>query len=489
MRPFALLPLAAVLLAVAPDAAARRLGSLDFTPCALSPQGLALTVDAQCTTVSVPENRAEPEGRRIELALAWVPAIGNDAAEDPVFLLAGGPGQSARESYPLMADAFRPTLRKRHVILLDQRGTGASNPLTCRDAEGRSAVAEEDALDAESLQRFARECLAGLDADPRHYTTSDAVQDLEHVRGLLGAERISLVGVSYGTRVAQEYMRRFPQRARAVVLDSVVPTELILGSEHAKNLEAALDLQFARCAADALCRERFGNPRVTLDALLAQLRAEPVPVRFRDPVTGEVREEPFDATRLASVVRLYAYAPSTGAMLPMALAEAAAGRPEVLMAQARMLVSLVGEQISHGMQLAVMCTEDTPFLAVDPADADTTLGNGIIELAQAQCAVWPRGTLPEDFHAPLSSEVPTLLLSGEFDPVTPPRYGDQAVKGLAKGRHLVLRGQGHSVMGQGCAPRLVARFFESADAAGLDAACLDELTYTAPFTGTHGWEP
>jgi pimeloyl-ACP methyl ester carboxylesterase len=188
-------------------------------------------------------------------------------------------------------------------------------------------------------------------------------------------------------------------------------------------------------------------------------------------------------------VRLYAYAPAAAAMLPLTLHEAAEGRAEPLMAQAQMMLGQVSEQIMHGMQLSVLCSEDAAGLRADPADAGTVLGTEFLDFSLAQCAVWPRGAVPEDFHAPLRSDAPVLLLSGEFDPVTPPRYGEQVLAGLPHGRHLVLRGQGHNVIGVGCAPKLLARFVDTADAKGLDAACLDKLAYAPPFVGFYGWEP
>jgi pimeloyl-ACP methyl ester carboxylesterase len=141
------------------------------------------------------------------------------------------------------------------------------------------------------------------------------------------------------------------------------------------------------------------------------------------------------------------------------------------------------------MQLSVNCSEDAERLRIDPADARTLMGTAFVATLLAQCEDWPRGRRPADFDAPVQSDRPALLLSGEFDPVTPPRYGEQVVKHLPNGRHLVARGQGHNVMVAGCAPRLMARFVAAADAGGLDAACLERLTYTPPFAGAYGWEP
>lgn len=489
------LPLAA---AGATRLAADPAGALPLEPCTLSAPGLPDSVAARCGIVEVPENRAQPAGRTIRLAVAVVPGTARRPRPDPVVMLAGGPGQAAREAFPLVAPAFRGILRERQVVLVDQRGTGDSHPLTCEPpgdeaASGDRAPSESEAASASAGVGAAREravrCLARLDADPRFYTTSDAVLDLEAVRSALGVREVNLVGISYGTRVALEYLRRHPERIRSVVLDGVVPPELALGSEHARNLEAALDAQFARCAADPACARVYGSPRAALGRLMSELRREPRLVRYRDPVTDESREEPLTPDTVAGVARLYTYAPQLAAMLPKSLADAAAGRAEVLMAQARMIESLVGEQLAEGVQLSVTCAEDADRLRVDPGDADTLLGTEFVASLLAQCEVWPRGRRPADFNEPVVSERPVLLLSGELDPVTPPRYGEQVLRHLPNGRHLVARGQGHDVMAAGCMPRLMARFVATADAKDLAAGCLGQLGYTPPFTGAYGWEP
>jgi len=487
IRPRSLLILALAGLSASADApAVRRLGSLEFTPCTLAAAGSPTTESAYCARLAVPENRSAAAGRSIELAVAFVPSRARQPKPDPVFMLAGGPGQSARESFPSAAAAFGEVLRERHVVLVDQRGTGGSNLLAC---EGFAEADVADAADVAAMRGFAEQCLRGLDADLGSYTTSEAVLDLEAVREAIGASQLNLVGISYGTRVALEYLRRHPDRVRSVVLDGVVPPELALGSEHARNLDAALDAHFALCERDEACRRQYGSPRALLDRLLADLRAEPRRVRYRDPLTDEVREDTLTPAVVAGVVRLYAYVPQLAAMLPRSLAEAAAGRPEVLMAQGRMIESLVGESIAMGMSLSVSCSEDADRLRVDPADAGTVMGTDFVAGILAQCAVWPKGHRPADFNEPVRSDQPVLLLSGEFDPVTPPRYGEAVLRHLPNGRHLVAGGVGHNVIVAGCAPRLMGRFVATADAKGLDAACLDRLAPPPPFVGSYGWDP
>ena len=375
-------------------------------------------------------------------------------------------------------------------MLLDQRGTGAGNPLDCGAPEAGTLSTAADAASPAVAREQAARCLARLtDVDPRFYTTSDAVRDLEAVRTRLGAGRIDLVGISYGTRLGIEYLRRNPAQVRTIVLDGVVPPELALGSEHARNLEQSIEAQLARCADDRVCARQYGAPGETLARLLEELRREPRPVRYRDPRTAESREDLLTPDLVVGVVRLYAYVPQLAAMLPMNIARAASGDAELLMAQARMIEDLVGEQISAGLQLSVSCAEDAPLLATGAADAGTLLGGQFVGSIKAACEVWPRGAMPADFHAAIESDRPALLLSGEHDPVTPPRYGEQVLRGLAKGRHLVARGQGHNVMTAGCLPRLMAEFIDSADARSLDAGCLERLIATPPFAGAYGWEP
>jgi len=466
-------------------------GSLMFTPCTLSQAGQAQTVPARCATLRVPEDRSSANGRRLELAVAWVPSTAKAPARDPVVMLAGGPGQSALETFPTVYPAFREILRQRHVLLVDQRGAGRSNPLQCPGTLNDEALRLLDSAGVDEVRRLTTDCLQelGPNVDVRAYTTSAYIADLEDVRRALGIAQFNLVGVSYGTRVGLEYLRRHPESIRTVVLDSVVPPSLALGNEHAKNLEAAVDAQFARCTADVECTKRFGSPRARLDDLLQRLHEHPQHVTYRDPLTNEQREDEFTAISLASVVRFHSYAPQLFGMLPMLLAEAANGQFGNLMAQSRMMEQLIGEQIYVPLQLSVMCAEDAPGMRVDPADDGTILGTEFVDYTLAQCAVWPRGTVPKDFHDAVKSNLPVLLLSGELDPVTPPRYADEVQRTLPNSRHFVFRGQGHSVMGVGCGPRLVAEFIATADAKELDGNCLDQLQYSPPFGGSYGWDP
>jgi pimeloyl-ACP methyl ester carboxylesterase len=479
---------AAAKTADAPPARPRMYGTIAFHPCTLAPQYGALSVEAQCGTLSVPEDRARPDGRKLALAIAWVPAGDNgDVAPDPVFMLAGGPGQSARDSYPQIAGAFADVLKHRNVVLVDQRGTGGSNLLSC---ERGGEDADEDESPA-AAAAFAQRCVEALSkkADLRFYTTTDAVADLEDVRKALGVAQLNLVGVSYGTRVAQQYAMRHPASTRSIVLDSTVPNTLGLGNIFARNLDDALALQFAQCTEAPACKSRVGDARGELSKLVATLRANPPAVRYRDAGSGEWREDVLTAGDIAGMVRMYAYMPVIATLLPVLIHDANQGHYENLAALSHMLRGELKDAMAMGMQMSVVCSEDADSMVAREEDADTLLGNGMTEAMAAMCKVWPKGGMPADFHKPLSTAVPALVLEGEFDPVTPPRYGEEVARSLKNGRLLVLRGQGHNVIGAGCMPKLFAQFLQDADAKALDAKCLDTLAYAQPFTSFNGWQP
>jgi pimeloyl-ACP methyl ester carboxylesterase len=467
----------------------RTLGSLAFKPCSLpSPSPRGEPLEAQCTTFAVPEDRSKPGGRSIALNIAWIPPRNTgDPATDPVFFLAGGPGQAAVATFPALAPVFNDVMKDRGIVLVDQRGTGKSNPLNCKNE-----ASEQFGSDPAAARTWIEGCIAELSAkaDLRRYTTTDAVADLDAVRKAIGADKINLIGVSYGTRMAQQYALRHPQHVRTVTLDSPVPNTLGLGNIFAGNLDSALQAQFALCKESPACKGRMGDPRAELQSVLTRLRANPVQVTYRDGSTGEEVTETMTADHVAGLVRMYSYMPAAGALLPQLIHEASQGRYANLMALAKMMQSDMQDAMSMGMQMSVICTEDAASMVTRAEDADTVLGNRMVEAMAAMCQAWPKGDKPADFNTPLKGDLPVLVLTGEFDPVTPPRYGEQiANTGLPNARWLNLKGQGHNVIGAGCMPKLFAQFIEKADAKALDAKCLDKLAYVPPFTSNNGWEP
>ena len=467
------------------------LGTVTLTACQLGQPNSGLSTAAWCADFPVPENRDDPHSRTIELKLALLRSSAQVASTDMLVFLAGGPGQAATDSAGAIASTLEPLRAHRDVLLLDQRGTGGSNALTCKDSDDATTPDDDNSFDADKMRAAAADCLKQLAsrADSRFYTTTIAAQDLEDVRKALGSPQFDLIGVSYGTRMAQQYLRRYPEAVRSVILDSVVPNSLALGEDFARNLDDALKAQFARCTAKPACRKQFGDPDQTLYQLRDALRANPHQVSFRDPQSYQTVKRVLDENSLASVVRMFAYTPATAALLPLSIDAAAHGDVGPLLGQAKILSGDLAELMGSGMQYSVICSEDADLLTPRPQDANTILGTHMIDALKAVCSVWPKGTRPADFHQPLKTDKPMLLLAGQYDPVTPPRYADEVAKGLPNARVLVLKGQGHSVMSAGCTPDLVKHFVEKLDPKTLDASCLDRLQPTPIFIDFNGATP
>lgn len=462
---------------------------LELRPCRISdPQGL-VTHAARCGELPVPEDPEDPQGPRITLAIAVVPAVAASARPDPLFLIAGGPGQGAREGYAASLGAWAAINRERDLVLVDQRGTGGSNRLDC---DIPPEAWHRDEPSAAEIEALARDCLAALPGRAQFYTTSLAVQDLERVRAALGYPRINLFGASYGSRVAQHYVRRYPERSRAVILDSVVHPELALGPELAIAAQRALDLAFARCAADPQCNAAFPGLPAQFAALAARLRRDPVSLLMPDPVSGERAPVRVGHGQLVLASRMLAYSDRSASLLPHLIHQAnSEGNLLPLAAQAEMASQSLGDMLAIGMHNSVVCSEDAPrWGTVDRAAlAATFIGTIMYDGMAATCAVWPRGPVDADFAAPLDAAVPALLFAGEADPATPPEYAVKAARGFRESLLVTFAGQGHGQAGTRCAQQLMRQFIEAGSTAGLDAGCADVIRAAPPFLSATGPAP
>lgn len=417
----------------------------------------------------------------MQLHVAVVPALRLKPAADPLFIVSGGPGQAASDFYLSVAPAFARIRRDRDLVVVDQRGTGRSNRMDCTLPDD----SEFATVDPQKLQELVRTCRAHLPGDPRYYTSSIAVRDLDDVRAALGYEKLNLYGISYGTRVVQHYMRRYPGRVRTAILDGAVPAEVALGPDVAIEAQRATESSLQRCARDESCSQQFPDILAQFAALQQQLRKQPLSVSIPHPLTGAITRTTIDAARFGAAVRLLSYSDETVATLPLLIHEAQSLRePQALTAQYLRVSNAMEEQIAAGMHFAVVCSEDAPRWAqekvTEEALAKTYMGTAFMSGMRAVCEAWPRGPVDTDFGEPLQTDVPTLILSGSNDPVTPQRYADQIMKGVRNGRHLVGAGQGHGQLATGCIPRLTAQFVAAGSAAELDDACVRNIRPT-PF--------
>ena len=459
---------------------------LKLEPC--RPKGFGR--EASCGRLQVFEDRRARQGRRIDLRVVVLPALARDAQPDPVFLLAGGPGQAASEAFAPLLPALAGLRRSRDLVFVDQRGTGGSNKLQCElTAKDAGLKARFEArLDPARLIA----CRDGLQADPRLYTTAIAMDDLDDVRAALGYARINLWGGSYGTRAALVYARQHPDRVRSLVLDGVAPLSLRLPLFFARDAQRSLELTLSQCAADLDCHARFPDVKVRFEALLAKLEAQPAQVRIEDPLTGAPTDLTITRRRFVDVLRGLLYAPELTALLPLTVDRAAQGDFRSFVAQADQAAASAQGQIAVGMLLSVICAEDAPFIAPEELErlaAGSFLGPHHAQEYLAACKGWPRGEVAAAFREPIRSAAPTLLLSGELDPVTPPSWAEEARKTLPNSVHVVAPGVGHGVTSIGCFPEVVQKFIEAGSANAVDASCAKGLKRPPFFLSFAGPQP
>ncbi len=454
--------------------------SITLEDCPLTPPS-GRSYDAKCGTLSVPEDRSNPSGRQIQLHIAVIPAIKRDPEPDALFLIAGGPGQSAIETFPALFALMFNIHQDRDVVLVDQRGTGKSNPLQCLGPE-------DEALTEDQVIEKLKACPETLDADPRFYTTEIAMTDLDEVRAALGYETINLYGASYGTRAALTYLRMFPERVRTVTLDAVVDPGFVMFMDAAEDGQGALEQFFARCEADEICRSEFPNLRSEFDGLLARLEESPAEITIPHPVTNKPLELTVTRQMITNMVFNTLYLPDLVATLPLSIHVAFADENYVpLISQA----FLVDAGLYDGMFYAVTCTEDAPLISAEEAarrSEETVFVDRTVDFA-AVCAEWQQGQVSPEFREPVTSDVPVLIFSGTADPITPPHHAQTVADSLTNELHLVFANMGHGNISNPCSSDLFSDFIENASVEGLDTACVESVEPPPFFVDFSGPRP
>lgn len=430
--------------------------------------------EARCGTYRVWENRDTRQGRQIELSIIVLAATTPDRRPDPLFALSGGPGDAPSFNARFFSRAFSEIRKHRDLVFVDLRGTGKSAPLTCPE------LAQPDpsgAFDANLLSVSAvRACRARLErsADLAQYTTEIAVDDLEEVRQALGYGPINLYGTSYGSRVAQVYMRRHPAGLRAVTMKGLVPPSMAMPESHARAGDDAWQALVERCNHDENCRRAYPTLDADFNALLKRLSAAPV---LKRPATSSQPDTAITVTRglFAEAFRNLLYTPESAARTPQLVRQLLNGDDQEIaeIATAGRTV-LGGDRLAAGFFLSVTCAEDIPFLPANPQAlaAGTFGGDYRLQQQTAACAGWPRGKVSSAHRQPTVSAIPTLIVSGELDPVTPPSGGEEVLRTLSNGAHVVLRNNGHPIgNAEACVGSMFAAFLEKGSTAGVDRTC------------------
>jgi pimeloyl-ACP methyl ester carboxylesterase len=435
---------------------------------------------ALCGTHEVFENRAAKGGRRIGLKIVVFPATGPNKQPDPLFYIPGGPGSSATEDAPFIAQEYARVRERRDLVFVDQRGTGGSNPLDCPLFDPSDLASYLGPFFPLEAVRRCREQLEPR-ADLRLYTTPVAMDDLEEVRAALGYARINISGGSYGTRAAQVYMKRHPKSVRAVVLQGVSPTNQWMPRDFPQHTERALNGVLDECSADAACRAAFPDLRADAKAVLARLLRGPVEVTLKHPETKQSTTVRLSRDLAAEAIRYMLYQSGAAARVPLYIHLAARGDFAPLAEAAVMYRRRLVATGSNGMYLSVTCAEDLPWIKPGEGERSaegTFLGDYRLRQQRAACELWPRAEVPKGYAEPTRSDAPVLILTGQWDPVTPPAYGDAVARHLPNSLHVVVPSGGHGfggLEGLGCAQNLVTDFIERAAVKGLDTSCVKNI--------------
>ena len=443
--------------------------------------------EVQCGKIQRPLNPAQADGKKIDIHFVVVPSQDRNKLKDAVFLLAGGPGQSAIELAGFGQAVFGRLNHRRDLVFVDQRGTGRSAPLHCPELENNSEV-----IDNETMLKMTDACMKNLQTLPygdlRYFSTSIAVQDLEAVRKELGYSAINLVGASYGTRAGLEYLRQFPTSVRRLILDGIAPPDMLLP---AADAQVALDGVFADCAKDLLCNKSYPDLAARWKKLMASM---PQKIELKHPRLMTKLSIPMTRDSLIGLVHKTLYSPSTTAALPYVISQAEQGHFEPLVNLSGAL-SLVGPgAIAYGMHFSVWCGEAYARAnTITPKDDFEMMTSNMYNKV---CEKWPRASIPEGFFEIPVSTAPVLLLSGGIDPVTPTRHGAAVTKALgAKARHISVDNAGHGLLAHGCIRDVLYRYVNAKDdveVSKLDTTCVRQiprpLAWQAPIqlsAGSH----
>lgn len=451
-----------------------------MTPCEVSGTDEAVKAKVLCGSLEVFEDRVSKNGRKISLKIVVFPATGPDKSSDPLFYLAGGPGSSATEDAPFIASDFAKIRERRDLVFVDQRGTGGSNPLDCelfKPSDLRSYLGDYFPLED------VRQCRKQLEpkANLSLYTTPIAMDDLDDVRVALGYDRINIIGGSYGTRAAQVYLKQHQNHVRAVILHGVSPANQFMPRDFPQHTERALNGVMADCAADDGCRGAFPNLAAEAKSVLDRLLQGPVEVHVKRQPAGEDVVISLSRDLAAEAIRYMLYQPGAAGRIPLFIHLAAQGNFTPLAEAAISYRQRIVATGSNGMYLSVTCAEDLPLIKPGEGErngVNTFLGDYRLRQQRAACALWPQSKIANNYAEPPRSDLPALILTGQWDPVTPPIYGDTAAKYLSHSLHVIVPHGGHGFNGLDgidCINNLIINFVDRGTTTGLDTSCVASI--------------
>lgn len=437
----------------------------------------------RCGEIRVPENPDTPDGRIISLNIVVLPALNPGSGNDPWVELVGGPGNAATDFAASYAREWKGFRAQRDVVLIDQRGTGRSNALYCEEL----ALHRVSSLFPRWPAGAVRSCRKKLSAfaNLAQYSTQNAARDIDIVREQLGYERLNLFASSYGTRLALEYMRLFPDSVRSAILWGVVAPDFRRPLFYGRDGEQALGRLFDDCLADPPCAAAFPYPRNDLAAAFRAIDDRKLKFDIVDPSTGTARKVAMSNAGFAQGLWVALSVPAQARQLPYVIHKAAQGDFAPFLAL-DVATKPPRRRYHNGMHLSVACPEETAHMSQE--DLVRAYENTFMPLDRAReygkaCRIWEIAPSNEATLEQVRASIPTLIVSGYMDPITPPSWGEAASEGLEGSRHIVVRHLSHEsdgLSGAECLDALFLAFVADPDPESLDAGCV-EMIGPPPF--------
>ncbi len=479
--------LSALILILAPFDTDASFG-LKIEPCYVEELG----EEVLCGTYEVMENRKVRKGAKIRLNFIILPAWTTDPAPDPVFIFSGGPGQGSADIANYYAWEYEKLRWERDIVLVDQRGTGESNPLHCQRIGDPDSA--QTYLQDMFPEDYVKNCRKELEkkANLRHYDSTTAMQDIDDLRSALGYERINIIGSSYGSYTGIVYMKYFPHRVRSAFLTHVAMPNWTYSGSIAPNTEVALERLLSDCAMDPDCSSDYPLLRQQLGQVLDQLQQGPVSAWITNPITGEYEQVVFTYNNFIHGVRSMLYSTGRSKWLPAFIHWAAQGNFSPAAEYTASYLYGINRDLKDGMFLCVTCTETIPYINYAEARAlaqGTFMGTYRLDQQKNACDWWVRGEHPADFHQMSTMTIPTLIISGEIDPVTPPQYGEELAGYLPNSMHVIIPNAGHEfgTVWEDALDDVVAQFISEGSVDGLDASCVQQHV-RPPFVSWRDYE-
>ncbi|UTW57170.1 alpha/beta fold hydrolase [Kordiimonas sp. SCSIO 12603] len=447
---------------------------LQMEPCFVS----GITRGTKCGTIELPVNYNQPNGETVSIHVAIAEARNTEKEADPLFILAGGPGQAAGEYGALVKLAFSGIREKRDIVMIDQRGTGKSYGMNCEMDENVTSMDE-------TLEELGK-CHAGMKLDTRQFSMENVLRDMDTIREELGYDKINLWGASWGTRTADAYIKQYPQHVRSMVLDGILPSDIALFETAPKSAQRALEKIIEECEAQSSCNEEFPNFRAQVFDLMEKASNGELHYKGLNPISGKMIDMQVELTMAVESLRSVMYRADGTTLLPFVVNEASNGNIFPMLSP---LFGSGGGGMYIGATLSMLCGDEVSRVTPEEAKAageGSFARDSYYGVWSQMCTKWNYEVPTWDYKTPVDTDIPTLVLSGNLDPITPPEFGDHYMKGVSNGRHIVVQGTGHNTSFTACMPELMTEFITTLDVEALDTSCLDHLKRMPIIIGANG---